>query len=342
MVNLAARYYAPGKIEVEEEDEPEPIAGEVLVKVKNSGICGTDYHIYKGEIRGLVEPGVVLGHEFSGVIEALGEGVDGTKLNEGDLVAIEPNLYCGKCHYCRNAKKHFCENWSAVGLSRDGGFEEHVSVPLQAIYKVPKGLSLEKAAFFEPMACVLHGIERGRVRVGEYVVVQGAGSIGQLYIQALKNLGVGKIIVSDIDDSKLKLAERSGADVVVNPNKEGLREVVMSETDGMGVQVFIDAAGVLGAIKTGMEVLENTGRIVIFGVPPEGAKAEVVPYEIYRREIEIIGSFTNPYTNEAALEMLKKVDVSGILTNKIKLEEIVDKGMEVIGTPGVLKVQIEF
>jgi threonine dehydrogenase-like Zn-dependent dehydrogenase len=192
------------------------------------------------------------------------------------------------------------------------------------------------------MACVLHGIERSRAKVGEVIVVQGAGSIGQLYIQALVNLGMSKIIVTDIDDEKLKLAKKFGASTIVNASKEDLAAVVKSETNGIGAQVLIDAAGLLTTINTGLKILENTGRIVIFGVPPEGKKVDIIPYDIYRREMEIIGSFTNPYTNEAALEMLARVNVDPIITNPIKLNQLIADGLNMMGKQGVLKVQIKF
>jgi threonine dehydrogenase-like Zn-dependent dehydrogenase len=336
----AARFIDVGKIEIKDEPIPTPGPDDIVIKVKNSGICGTDLHIYKGEVKGLVKPGTVLGHEFAGVVEQVGQNVK--TYHVGDNVAIEPNLFCGACHFCRNAKKHFCENWAAIGLTYDGGFQEYCSVPATAAYPMPKNLEFKNAAFFEPMACVLHGIERARVKVGEFVVLQGAGGIGQLYIQALKNLGVAKIIVSDIDEDKLRLAKKFGATTTVNVQKEKLVDVVKSETNGIGAQVLIDAAGLLTTIPTAFEVLENTGRVVIFGVPPEGKKVEISPYDIYRRELEIIGSFTNPYTNEAALEMLAKVNIDPILTNPICLDDLVDKGLNLMGKAGVLKVQIQF
>ncbi len=335
-----ARFMDVGKIKFDDEEIPAAADDEIVVQVKNSGICGTDYHIFTGENKGLVDTGTVLGHEFSGIITKIGKGV--SKLKEGNKVAIEPNLFCGACHYCRNAKKHFCENWKAIGLSRDGGFEEYVAVPASAAYKMPEDLSFEAGAFFEPMACVLHGIEQANTQVAETVVVQGAGAIGQLYIQSLKQLGTDKIIVSEIDEDKLKLAESFGATSTVNVQDESLEEVVMAETNGIGAQVLIDAAGLLSTIPTSMKILENTGRVVIFGVPPEGKKIEINPYEIYRKELEIIGSFTNPYTNEAALKMLKHIDIAPILTNPIKLEGLVENGFNQFGKKGVLKIQIQF
>lgn len=336
----AARFVEVGKIEINEEATPQPKSDEILVKVKASGICGTDLHIFQGEIKGLVKVGTVLGHEFAGEVIEVGSAVK--NIQPGNKIAVEPNLFCGKCHYCRNAKKHFCQNWTAIGLSRDGGFAEYCVIPASAAYFMPKGLEYKNAAFFEPMACVLHGIERARIKVGETIVLQGAGSIGQLYIQALKRIGATKIIVADIDDSKLTLARQFGAQVIVNARKENLIDVVKAETNGLGAQVMIDAAGLLTTIPTALKILENTGRVVIFGVPPEGKSIEVIPYDIYRREIEIIGSFTNPYTNEAALEFLTGINIDTIITNPIKLESLVEKGLKKMGTPGVLKVQIQF
>ncbi|MFX0091804.1 MAG: zinc-dependent alcohol dehydrogenase family protein [Candidatus Hodarchaeota archaeon] len=336
----AARFIGEKTIEIKEEPTPNLNPKDILVKVQASGICGTDLHIYEGKVRGLVKPGTVLGHEFSGTVEAIGAEV--TSHQVGDRVAIEPNLFCGVCHFCRNAKKHFCENWTAIGLSQDGGFAEYCAVPASAAYILPKDLDFRTAAFFEPMGCVLHGIERGRVVAGETVVVQGVGAIGQLFVQVLNNLGVANIIVSDIGEKKLLLAKKFGANRIVNAKTENLVKIVKEETNGYGAHVMIDAAGLLNTIPTAFEILENTGRLVVFGVPPEGKTIEIRPFDIYRREIDIVGSFTNPYTNEAALEMLRKVNVDSLITNAIKLDDLIEKGLKMVGKLEVLKVQIQF
>lgn len=336
----SARFFKPGDVQIKDEEIPKPSSDELVMKVKNSGICGTDLHIYKGEVTGLVEPGTVLGHEFAGIVEKVGEAVDG--FSEGDRIAIQPNLFCGACHFCRNAKKHFCKNWAAIGLSRDGGFQEYCAVPASAAFRMPGGLEFKNAAFFEPMACVLHGIERSGFTIGEDVFIQGAGSIGQLYVQALSKMGANRIIVSDIFEEKLKLAKKFGATHTVNAKEENIGESISAITTKNGVQIMVDAAGLLSTLPTALEILEDTGRVVIFGVPPEGKSVEISPYEIYRREIKIIGSFTNPYTNEAALKFLKKIDVDPIITNPIKLDDLVDQGLDVMGKSDVLKVQIQF
>lgn len=341
MIMKAVKFIEPHKFSLVDVEIPNPGPGEIQLRNKASGVCGTDVHIYSGAVKGLAAPGTVLGHEFAGIVEKVGPDVKG--FNVGDFVAVEPNLYCGRCHYCRNAKKHFCQNWKAVGLAIDGGFQEYTNIPLQAAYKMPKGLEFKNAAFFEPLACVLHGIEKAQVAPGETVVVLGAGSIGLLYIQALKKLGATTVIVSEIDEMKLKLAKSFGADFVVNPKKESLKDVVMAETNGIGANVLIDAAGLIDAIPTAFTLLEYSGRIVIFGVPAETQKVEITPYEIYRKEFEIIGSFTNPYTNEAALNMLKDMVVDPIITNPVGLAELESAIQKIHNRePGVIKVQLQF
>jgi threonine dehydrogenase-like Zn-dependent dehydrogenase len=337
----AVKFVEPHKFSLVETSIPSPGENEILIKNKASGVCGTDVHIYSGDVKGLAAPGTVLGHEFAGIIEKVGPNVKG--FSEGEHIAVEPNLYCGRCHYCRNAKKHFCENWKAVGLAIDGGFQEYTKIPLQAAYKMPKGLAFKNAAFFEPLACVLHGIERAHVSPGETVVLQGAGSIGLLYIQALKKVGATTIIVSEIDEKKQQLAKQFGATTVINPKVEPIKDVVMAETNGIGANVFIDAAGLINTIPIAIPVLENSGRIVIFGVPPEFQKIEISPYDIYRREIQIIGSFTNPYTNEAALKMLKEIDVDPIISHPIGLADLEESIKKIHNRePGIIKVQVQF
>lgn len=323
---------------------PVPVSGEVLVRVKASGICGTDVHVYEGEVP-LAKFPVIPGHEFCGVVESLGPGVEEKDVAVGDRVAIEPNLFCGRCHYCRNAKKHFCENWGAVGLTKSGGFAELCTVPLQAVYKMAPSLSFKQGAFFEPVACVLHGIERSGVRPGDSVVLQGAGSIGLIYVQVLKAIGVKTVIVSDMDDAKLDVAKRLGASAIVNASTGNLVETVMDITGGVGVEVAIDAAGAPASISSCFDVVQDTGTIVIFGVPPEDTRLPVNLFDVYRRELTIVGSFTNPYTNEQALDVLAagQVDVGPVVTHEIGLADVEETMLKIRDRKdAVIKAQITF
>ncbi|MBD3186373.1 alcohol dehydrogenase catalytic domain-containing protein [Candidatus Bathyarchaeota archaeon] len=328
-------------LECTELANPDVSEQEVLVQVKASGICGTDVHVYEGEVP-LAKLPVVPGHEFCGVVLETGKNVQ--DISPGDRVAVEPNLFCGKCHFCRNAKKHFCRNWGAVGLTRDGGFAELAAVPDQAIYKMPDSISYSLGAFFEPLACVLHGIERSGARAGDAVVVQGSGSIGLLFIQALRVMGMRSIFSIDIDDTKLTLARKLGATETINPGKESARDAVMALTDGLGAGIVIDAAGVEQSLNQSFDLVKDTGTIVIFGVPAEKMRLPVKMYDIYRRELRVVGSFTNPYTNEQALNLLStgRIHVDDIITDIIPLTDVEQALVDIReGSRSITKVQIK-
>ncbi|GAB4328901.1 MAG: zinc-dependent alcohol dehydrogenase family protein [Promethearchaeota archaeon] len=305
---IGAKFFGKHDVRVDHYPEPEPGPRDVMVRVRASGVCGTDVHVYEGEVP-LAKFPVIPGHEFCGVVERVGATV--ADVSPGDRVAVEPNLFCGQCHYCRTGRKHFCENWAAVGLTFDGGFAELAVVPRQAVYQMPERLSFEAGAFFEPVACVLHGLERAGVQPGDEVVVLGAGSIGLLFVQLLKRRGAAKVLAADLDDHKLELAEKLGADATTNPSAADLREVVAEFTGGHGADVVVDAAGVP---QLTLPLVRPTGRILWFGVPPEGEEISIRPFDVYRREITIVGSFTNPDTNEAALRLLPRLDVEPLVT----------------------------
>ncbi len=338
----AATILEKHKMVVGDVKTPAPGQGEVLVKVKVSGICGTDVHVYEGEVPIATLP-VVPGHEFCGVVEQVGQGIK--DIGAGDRVAIEPNLFCGHCHFCRNAKKHFCENWGAVGLTRAGGFAEYCAVPRQSVYNLDGKVSFEQGAFFEPVACVLHGIERSGAKAGDSIVVLGAGSIGLIYAQALRGLGIKDVIVTDVDEKKLSIAKQLGATVTLNPKNENVTKAVQDITNGLGAEAVIDAAGSKQSLESTFSLVQDTGTIVVFGVPPESLLLPVKMYDIYRREISVVGSFTNPYTNERALRFLATGAISfdKIVTHSISLDAVEATMIKMRDkTETVIKGQIRF
>ncbi|MHA1679823.1 MAG: zinc-dependent alcohol dehydrogenase family protein [Promethearchaeota archaeon] len=330
------------ELELADIDIPKVREDELLVRVKASGVCGTDVHVYEGEVA-IAKLPVVPGHEFSGVIEEVGKKI--VDIPTGTRVAIEPNLFCGYCHFCRQAKKHFCENWQAVGLTRNGGFSEYVAVPRQAVYPISDAVSFEQGAFFEPVACVLHGIERSGVKPGESVTIMGAGSIGLLYVQILKAMGIKNIISSDIDPKKLEIARKLGATITVNPLHDDVEKIVKDVTGGFGAEVVIDAAGARESLSQSFSLVQDTGTIVVFGVPAESMELPVKMFDIYRRELSIVGSFTNPYTNEQALRMLSTgaINIEDIVTHFISLNEVEATVKKIRDrTESVIKAQITF
>nr|MDO8114002.1 zinc-dependent alcohol dehydrogenase family protein [Candidatus Sigynarchaeota archaeon] len=330
-------------LKVENVDKPKITDNEVLVKVKASGVCGTDVHVYEGEIP-IAKLPVIPGHEFCGVVEEVGKAIKDIKI--GDRIAVEPNLFCGQCHFCRTGKKHFCENWAAVGLTRSGGFAEYCAVPRQAVYKIEDSLSFNDAAFFEPTACVLHGIERSHAKLGDTVVVMGAGSIGLIYTQALKAVGVKSVIICDIDDNKLKIAKSLGAEKTLNSKKDDVVKIVKEMTYGLGAEVVIDAAGAEQTLNLAFSLVQNCGSIVVFGVPPENLKLPVKMYDIYRREVSVIGSFTNPPpTNEQALKLMAtgRIKYDQLVTHPVSLDQVESAILKMRDhTETVIKAQIRF
>lgn len=306
--------------EVTEIDKPGLKSGWVLIKVAYAGICGTDVHIFRGEVS--VPLPLVPGHEFSGIVEEIGEDVNGLK--RGDKVTVDPNVSCGKCYYCRRGMSHFCENWWAVGVHRQGAFAEYVAVPQRNVYKLPGKLSLRAAAFTEPLACCIHGQDRAKIKHGDTVLILGAGPIGLLHLQLARLRGAADIIVADIVDLKLSVAERLGADLTVNPAKENLERAVREHTGGRGVDVAIEAAGSVEAFRAALKALDFGGTLVVFGVAPESSVANLRPFEVYAKELKIVGAKINPYTTERALKLLSsgKIRVDELVTHEIPLEEL--------------------
>jgi len=304
-------------------DVPKPKIGpsDVLIRVKACGICGTDVHFYKGEWK--VKLPLIPGHEFSGVVEEVGESVKGVE--EGDHVVAEPNITCGECYYCKMSERNFfCTNLKALGVDIDGAYAEYVKVPSKNIYKVPDELAFEEAAMVEPLACCVRGLDNVGIKVGERVAIVGTGPIGMLMIQLVKMWGATKVYAMDVLDERLKIAERLGADVVINPLTEDPREVIMKDTNGIGVDVSIEAVGSVKAIETAFNLVRRGGRLLIFGVAPQEAVWCVKPFELYDKELKVVASYRSPFTFGRAVEIAsaRRVNLKPIISHIISLDEV--------------------
>ncbi len=208
---------------VERVDDPPCAPDEVIVQVAQCGICGTDVHIYHNEY--MSDFPLIPGHEFAGTVVEVGSAVRTIKL--GDRVAVDPNLYCGACDFCRNEQANHCSNWQGIGITRGGGFAQFVAAPARACYLLPEGMSDQQASFIEPLACVVHALKRFRPAPGDSVLLFGAGPMGLLLIQALRNNGASRVVVVDKQPDRLALAQRFGAVTVqAGPDAEAaLREL---------------------------------------------------------------------------------------------------------------------
>lgn len=306
--------------------KPQPQAHEVLIRVKACGICGTDLHILHGEY--VASYPIVPGHEIAGIVEEVGDKVE--YFSKGDKVVVNPNLSCGKCYYCRRGLVHFCENWKAIGIHINGGYAEYVVVPEANVYKLPNNTSLLEASFAEPLACCIRGQDLANIKLGDRVVVLGLGPIGLLHVQLAKLRGASLIIGIDIVEKRINKAEKLGADIVLNALKCNVVDEVLRITNKKGVDVVIEATGVPKVLKDALKMLDYGGRLLVFGVAPPHAKVEISPYTIFKKEIKILGSFTNPFTTERA--------VSLITSNRLNFKEIISHVISLNDVPKFLPI----
>ncbi|MEI3611586.1 zinc-dependent alcohol dehydrogenase family protein [Pseudogracilibacillus sp. SO30301A] len=321
---------------VKEVPYPKPGLDEVTIKVKNIGICGTDIHIYQGEF--LSPYPIIPGHEFSGLIHEVGENVKDFK--EGERVTADPSLFCGQCKYCLTNRGNQCENWGALGNTTDGSMAEYVKVPSRNVVKIPNSMSFKEAAFIEPMACVVHGMNRLHLEVGDRVIIFGAGAMGQQLVQAVKMAGASELVVVDVSQEKLNMALEWGATKGVL--SEHIETEISAEKYPDGFDVVIDATGIPKVIEQAFNYIGATGKYLQFGVTAPDAKVAIEPFKIYNKDWTIIGSMAINYTFLPAFHWVKegRIDVEHLISKEITLEEAIDflKGSR---DPNDFKVQIK-
>ncbi|MCC6442294.1 MAG: zinc-dependent alcohol dehydrogenase family protein [Armatimonadetes bacterium] len=322
-------------------DRPVPEIGpeDILVRVHTCGVCGTDMHIFEGEFR--VKFPVVAGHEFSGEVVEVGPEVPkASGLKVGDKVAMDPNIPCGHCRYCRKGKTQFCENLLSLGVMIDGGFEEFARVPFRQAYRLPERLSLEEGAFVEPLACCVHGIDRAAIQPGEDVVILGAGPIGLMQLQLARLAGAGRVWVSEPQTARRQLALSLGADDAFDPTAGDLRERILALT-GVGADLAIECAGLPQTAEQAMGLVCRGGKAMLFGVAHEAAKAFFRPYEVFLNELTVFGSFINPFTHSRALDMLAsgRVKVRLLISHRLPIERL-EEALALSRSEGSLKVMV--
>ncbi len=309
---------------------------ELLIKVACCGVCGTDRHIYEGKAPSSIP--VILGHEFSGIIIEKGD-LD-SKFNIGDKVAVDPNIYCGHCDYCRNGMVNFCENLNALGVSMNGGFAEYSIVPASQAYILPPEFDLSIAAFSEPLSCCLRGIEHADIKPGNTVVIIGGGSIGLLMVQLVRNSGAAKIILVEPDLYKQKLGIELGADNSLNPHDEKTFEEIKELTNSQ-VDVVIECVGSSPTVDYAIKIVGKGGKVVIFGLAPKDQNVTLNLQYLFQNELKIFSSFLNPFTFKSAVELLvnKTISVKELLTKQIYLNDITSIFSDE-NISGSIKVQI--
>jgi len=298
----------PHEMEIVTLERPEPGPEEVLIKVMASGICGTDIHILEGEYLG--EYPVIPGHEFSGVVEQVGQAV--SRIKVGDRVAVEPNIACDNCSYCLNNQQNFCENWGAVGVTLPGGMAEYVIAPEKAVFDIGE-LDFEEGAFVEPLSCVLHGVQKTRIRLADRVVILGAGPIGNLLLQAVKVQGARSVTVVELDPTRVEAAQAAGADEVYHS---------IDDLPKDAFEVVIDATGVIPVMARTPEFARKGGRILLFGVPPK-TKIEFDAFTLFVKGLTLLTSYTSVRNSLQAIDLLKnkRIQVKPLISHRLSLAE---------------------
>lgn len=321
----------PNQALVKEVPIPEVGKNEIRIKVQASGICGTDIHIYRGDYLGSYP--IIPGHEFSGIVDAVGEGA--TRFALADHVAVEPNLSCNNCSACFDNRPNFCENWQAIGVTRPGGFAEYVVVPESAAFSIGS-LDFAQGSFMEPLSCVLHGVQKAHVNLADKVLIMGAGPIGILLLKTVLTQGASEITQLDTNKGRLQLAKKSGANHI---------ETDVNKLHNEEFDMVIDATGVPFLLEKSIDLIRKGGTLLWFAVPKKDATVSLKPFKIFEKGLHIVSSYTSVKNSIQAVRMLEngKIDVSDLISHRLPLEKFV-QGIETIenSEEGVLKVIIEF
>lgn len=305
-------------------DLPTPHAGpgELVLRNQVCGVCGTDVHIYHGEPGSAdVNPPVVLGHEYSGEVVEVGEGV--TDFAVGDHVTVDPNIYCGHCAYCQNGKKQLCPSMEAIGVTRDGGFAQYSRIPASQAFKLEPTVPWEAAAMAEPLACCLHGIDLAGIQVGDKVCVVGGGAIGLLMVQLAKLSGASQIVLSEPNEKRRQVGLQLGANAAIDPTRPDSQEV-FAQVLGGGANVVIECVGNVPAVKSAFQFAGKGATVLLFSVPKVDATFDLPLFDVYKKELTIKGSFVNPDTHARAVALINsgKVDFGPIITHRFPLDQL--------------------
>lgn len=308
-------------LRIEKVDIPTIGSEEVLISVEYCGVCGTDNHLYKGNFPS-PKP-LILGHEFSGVVAEVGNNVSNVK--KGDKVTADINMSCGVCYYCRTGNKLFCNDVKQLGVHIDGAFAEYIKAPASNVYKIPDEMSLFKGAFIEPLACVVHGQERTNITLGSSVAIIGAGTMGLTHAALAKLNGASRVIISEMNPERISKAKEMGVDYVINAKEVDPVEEVMRLTDGRGADYVIEAVGSIPTYTQAFKMVKRGGSLTVYGAAPADAEMTIKPFEIYSKELTIVGTYAGTYdTWVKAIELLKtnRFDPTPLISKTISLDEL--------------------
>lgn len=324
-------------LEVIEVPDPKAGPGEVVVRVKNCGICGSDLHAAQ---YGLVPAGTIMGHEFSAVVDELGAGVTGFR--PGDPVMVVPMINCGECEFCRSGQAILCNKGTGIGFEAPGAYAEKVRTRPEVLLKMPPGLSHRAAATVEPVVVGLHGLHRSKLLAGETCVVMGAGPIGLVTTMWARFAGARAVVVSEMAEGRRAMALKMGADVVVNPRERSpVKELV--EMTGDGPDVVFECIGVPGTIGQAIRYVRKGGRVIVIGACPENDT--ISPMRALKREVDLrFSSGADPGEFQTAMALLAsgKISTEPMISHVVGINDFPRAFSELSRPTDQCKVMLEF
>ena len=333
----AVVFEGPGDVQFKDVPVPEIAGDEVLIRTKYAAVCGTDVHMLEGAFP--AKAGIVMGHEASGVVEAIGSRV--THLEPGQPVVTSPIVVCGACKPCRSGRYNICRYRRHLGIEADGVYAKYFKLPGYSVYPAPEGLDPKEAALVEPAAVGYHAVCRAAPTPSETVVIIGDGPIGLFILESVAAFGAQRIILSGHRKRRLDLAAELGADRVVRPPEEDLKAIVMEETDGAGADLVIEAAGRPETIAESVHLARSAGRIMMVGIPGKPIPFDFI--DLVRREVDLLTSDASLYATELPHELVAKriLDARPLITHTFPFDRTID-GIQASKGQDAIKVLISF
>lgn len=328
------------KFVLKEVEKPQIQPDEVLVRIQACSICGSDVHGMDGSTGRRIPP-VIMGHEAAGIIEQVGQNVEGWK--EGDRVTFDSTLYCGECEFCKRGEVNLCDNRRVFGVSCgeyrfNGAFAEYAAVNQRILYKLPEEVSFLQAAMIEPLSIAVHAVRVSNIAQDQDVAVVGTGMIGLLLVQVLAAKGCRKLIAVDVDDDKLALAKRFGATHIVNSKGDAVKEI-LEITQGRGLDASFEAVGIEVTGNIAIKSLRKGGTAVLVG---NLSAMESLPVQaIVTRQLSVLGSCASAGEYDECIQLIaeKKVDVEAFVSASAPLDEGAEWFKRLYAKePGLMKV----
>jgi len=316
----AAVYYANDDVRIEEREVPRIGPGEVLIHIHSSGVCGSDVMEWYRRAKAPL----VLGHEIAGTVEEIGEGVSGYE--EGDGIVVTHHVPCNTCRYCLAGHYSACDTLRSTSLD-PGGFTEFARIPAlqvdRGIVRIPEGVSFDDASFFEPLGCVVHGMDRAGMRPGRSVAVIGSGITGLLFVALAKALGAGRVIATDIVGERLEAAKRFGADVAIH-GEEDVPERIRESNDGRGADLVVICTAALPALRQGLDSVDRGATVLFFAPTEPGVTVPIHLWPLWRDDVTMTTAYAAaPRDLAVAAELIRsgRVPVGEMITHRLPLTE---------------------